>query len=113
MSSNDTVDKSPSKRRFKSFKEFYPFYLSQHENRTCRRLHFAGTSLVIVTLLYSVSNRKLKLLLACPCFGYGFAWIGHAFFEKNKPATFKYPIYSFMGDWVMYYDILRGKVAVV
>tara|TARA_Y100001958_G_C20960982_1_gene359808 strand:- start:89 stop:400 length:312 start_codon:yes stop_codon:yes gene_type:complete len=95
-------------RKFNSFKEFYPFYLSEHKNSMCRLLHFVGTLLVLLTTVFS-SIYNLKFLFLAPFFGYGFAWIGHYFFEKNRPATFKYPIYSFFGDWVMFKDIIISK----
>lgn len=95
---------------FASFREFYPYYLAEHGNRTCRRLHFAGTSLVIGCLAMLVrSGNPAWLAVALLC-GYGFAWTGHFFFEKNKPATFKHPFYSFAGDWVMYKDMLVGRI---
>ena len=97
-------------KRFASFREFYPYYLSEHENVTCRRLHFIGTSLVLGFLLAAILRANPMWLLLVPLAGYGFAWVGHFFFEKNRPATFKYPFYSLAGDWVMYWDILRGKV---
>lgn len=95
---------------FNSFSEFYPFYLQEHADSTCRRLHFVGTSLVIAVFLFAIMTSQLIYLWAIPVVGYGFAWVGHFFFEKNKPATFKYPIYSFIGDWVMYKDILTRKI---
>ncbi|KXK69277.1 membrane protein, partial [Pseudomonas monteilii] len=72
--------------QFRSFAEFYPYYLGEHSNPTCRRLHFVGTSLVIALLAYTIGSGKWLLLLALPVFGYGFAWVGHFFFEKNRPA---------------------------
>lgn len=95
---------------FASFSEFYPFYLREHTNRTCRRLHFAGSSLVLVLLVKIVLTGWWAGLLWLPIVGYGFAWVGHFGFEKNRPATFKYPLYSLMGDWVMWKDILTGKI---
>lgn len=95
---------------FNSFDEFYPFYLAEHSNKTCRRLHFIGSSLVLLMLGYILLTGSWVLLITLPIIGYGFAWIGHFKFEKNKPATFKYPLYSFMGDWVMFKDILIGKI---
>ncbi|WP_415236512.1 Mpo1-like protein [Sneathiella sp.] len=96
--------------RFSSFKEFYPFYLSEHSNVTCRRLHFVGSLLVLVTLVAALWSGMWFLLWWLPVIGYGFAWVGHFFFEKNRPATFKYPFYSLFGDWVMFKDILIGRV---
>ena len=95
-----------------TFTEFYPYYLTEHSNRTCRRLHFFGTSLVVVCLAMFGATGNAAYLLAAPVCGYGFAWVGHFFFEKNKPASFKRPLYSFMGDWVMYKDIWTGRVKI-
>lgn len=97
-------------RRFSSFREFYPFYLSEHANRTSRRLHFIGSALVLVLLGLAVARRDAWWVLAALACGYGFAWTGHFFFEKNRPATFRHPVYSFLGDWVMFGDILRGRI---
>ena len=98
--------------RFQSFKAFYPFYLAEHANLTCRRLHFAGTWLVIAVIAWVLVSGKAIFLWLVPLLGYGFAWVGHFFFEHNRPATFKYPLYSLMGDWVMWKDILIGKVKI-
>jgi hypothetical protein len=95
---------------YRSFAEFYPFYLGEHRNGTCRQLHFAGSTLVLLALLEAVVSGDYWWLLAMPLSGYGFAWIGHFFFEKNRPATFRYPLYSLLGDWVMYRDMLIGRV---
>ena len=97
-------------RALNSFAEFYPFYLSEHANRTCRRLHFVGSTLALVCLALLVATGNGLWLLAGLVAGYGFAWIGHFGFEKNKPASFKRPLYSFMGDWVMYKVIWTGKI---
>ena len=96
--------------RFANFGEFYPFYLAEHANRSCRRLHFVGTSLVLGCVAMLIRSGNPYWLLAALLCGYGFAWVGHFFFEKNKPATFKHPFYSFVGDWVMYKDMLVGKI---
>lgn len=95
--------------RIKTLKEFYPFYLSEHLNPTSRILHFIGTGLVIFILIYGLISQKYWLLLSIPIVGYGFAWIGHFFFEKNKPATFKYPLYSLSSDFILFFDLIRGK----
>ena len=97
-------------KRFRTFREFYPFYLSEHRNPNCRRLHFIGTSLVIVLIAVAIGTRNPWWLLAALFCGYGFAWIGHFAFEKNKPASFKQPVYSFIGDWVMYFQIWMGRI---
>lgn len=95
---------------FSSFAHFYPYYLSEHSNQTCRRLHFVGSSLVLFTLAWILVTGNWLMIGLLPILGYGFAWIGHFFFEKNKPATFTYPLYSFMGDWVMFRDMLTGRI---
>ena len=95
---------------FASFREFYPFYLGEHRDRTCRRLHFVGTSFAIGFIVLAFLRGDPRWLFASLLSGYAFAWVGHFFFEKNRPATFKHPLYSFAGDWVMYKDILVGKI---
>ena len=97
-------------RRFASFAEFYPFYLGEHANRICRRLHFAGTSLVLGCVLAALLSGNPWWLLAAPLCGYGFAWAGHFFFEHNRPATFAHPLYSLAGDWMMYKQMLTGAI---
>lgn len=97
-------------RQFRSFAEFYPYYLEEHSNPVCRRLHYLGSLLVLALLAYSIATQQWLFLLALPLVGYGFAWIGHFVFEKNRPATFKHPLYSFMGDWVMLRDGLTGRI---
>ena len=96
--------------RFSSFTAFYPYYLGEHRDRRCRRLHFIGTSLVIVTAADVALGGSPWRLLLLPLFGYGFAWAGHYFYEKNQPATFRHPFYSLLGDFVMYRDVWRGRV---
>ena len=97
--------------QFSSFREFYPYYLSEHANTACRRLHFVGSTLVLGVLAVGVATMNPWWLLGAPLCGYGFAWVGHFFFEHNKPATFKYPLMSFRGDWKMWWQILSGKIA--
>ncbi|OEY68070.1 DUF962 domain-containing protein [Marinobacter sp. X15-166B] len=99
-----------NQREFNNFAEFYPHYLEEHRNRTCRRLHFTGSALVLVVATYALLSGKLMLLWLLPIIGYGFAWAGHFWFERNRPATFKHPLYSLMGDWVMFKDMLLGKI---
>ncbi len=95
---------------YASFREFYRFYLSEHSNRNCRRMHFVGSSLVLATILFALVSGRLGWLWLAPLLGYGFAWVGHFAFEKNRPATFRHPLYSLIGDWVMFADVLRGRV---
>lgn len=96
--------------RYQSFAEFYPYYLQEHSNPVCRRLHYAGSLLVLAILAYALLSQQWLWLLAMPLAGYGFAWIGHCVFEKNRPATFQYPLYSLMGDWVMLKDAFTGRI---
>jgi hypothetical protein len=101
-----------SPTRYTTFKDFYPFYLSEHRNVTCRQLHFVGSWLVLAVIGWAIYSGNYWWLLLMPVIGYGFAWVGHYKFEHNRPATFEYPFYSFMGDWVMFKDILAGKVSI-
>jgi hypothetical protein len=97
-------------KKFGTFAEFYPFYLSEHSNQTSRRLHFVGTSIGFILIVSAILTRNPMLVLYGVLQGYAFAWLGHFFFEHNRPATFKYPFYSFAGDWRMWADILTGKI---
>ena len=97
-------------KRYATFAEFYPFYLGEHSNRTCRRLHFIGTSAGLLCGLHAVATLNFWWALGALICGYAFAWVGHFFFEHNRPATFTYPFYSFAGDWVMWKDHLVGKI---
>ena len=99
-----------SDARFKTFGEFYPFYLSEHGNRISRRLHFVGTSIALTLAVAAVATQVWWLLAAALVQGYAFAWVGHFFFERNRPATFKYPGFSLMGDWRLWWEILSGKL---
>ncbi|WP_022961909.1 Mpo1-like protein [Halopseudomonas pelagia] len=109
MTLQDAATQPPTPA-FHSFAEFYPYYLSEHINDTSRRLHYIGSLLVLGILAVVLLTQSGWWLLALPVAGYGFAWVGHFFFEKNKPATFQYPLYSFMGDWVMLKDALTGRI---
>ena len=102
---------APSSPTYRNLDDFYPYYLSEHSNRTCRRLHFVGTSLGLALVIYAVVMQAWWLIAVAFVQGYAFAWIGHFFFEHNKPATFKYPWLSYKGDWRMWWDTLTGKIA--
>lgn len=104
---NTSIDR---KQSFQSFGEFYPYYLSEHADPVSRRLHVIGTSLSVLLLLAVLATQQWWLLLLVPVTGYGFAWVGHFFFEKNRPATFRHPLYSLMGDFVMLRDVLTGRI---
>ncbi|WP_423819601.1 DUF962 domain-containing protein [Salinimicrobium sp. TIG7-5_MAKvit] len=92
-----------------NYSDFYRFYLTGHQNKTSRILHFTGTFLVFVMLFLAISNGWGWEWIFLPLVGYGFAWVGHAFFEKNKPATFKYPFWSLISDFKLFFDILFGR----
>lgn len=94
---------------YQTFEEFYPFYLSQHSNKTNRILHYIGTTLAMVQLICAIISGSFWSFLLVPILGYSFAWVGHFFFEQNKPATFKYPLWSLMGDFRMIKDAAFGK----
>ena len=97
-------------RSFASFRDFYPFYLSEHSEPGCRRLHFVGTTLVFACLLAALVTRNPWWLVGVPLCGYGFAWLGHFAVEHNRPATFSHPLYSLAGDFAMFRDMLMGRI---
>ncbi len=98
-----------SDKRIQNFEEFWPFYVREHSVPACRALHFIGSTLSLVVLAASIFYNPW-LLIAAPIVGYGFAWIGHFFIEKNKPASFKYPLWSFLADWKMWAKMLTGQM---
>jgi|SRR3989338_10704866 len=97
-------------KKYNNLKEFYPYYLSLHQNKYCRRLHFIGQIITILFIWFIISNSLWILIILLPFIIYPFAWSGHYFFEKNEPAAFKQPIYSKIADWIMFKDILKGKI---
>jgi hypothetical protein len=112
MASEITGEQTPeaAEQRISSFRQFWPFYVREHSRPITRALHFIGSTLVLAIVAAAVVTGRPWLLLATPFAGYGFAWFGHFVFEKNKPASFKYPLYSFFADWVMYGKILSGTM---
>jgi hypothetical protein len=99
----------PGGPAFASFREFYPFYLGEHTHPASRRLHVCGTLLALALLLVALASGRFALLWAVPVAGYAFAWTGHYFFEKNRPATFTHPLYSLRGDLKMMVEVLTGR----
>lgn len=99
----------PTEKKYHSIKEFYPYYLSEHQDTKCRILHFVGTFLVILSFVIFLVTLQWVFLIIIPFLGYGFAWVGHFFFEQNKPATFVYPGYSLASDFILFWDLLTGK----
>ncbi|HQW12787.1 MAG TPA: DUF962 domain-containing protein [Saprospiraceae bacterium] len=98
-------------KRYNTLKTFYPYYLLEHSNATTRQLHYIGTSLFILIMLYGLLTAHWGILIWAPLAGYGFAWFGHFFFEKNRPATFKYPLYSLVSDFIMLYHFFTGQIS--
>ena len=94
--------------RYASFREFYPFYLTEHVNPVSRRLHVVGTGLVILLLVLGIAVSPW-FFIAAPIAGYAFAWVGHFAFEKNRPATFRYPLWSLMGDFRLFFETVSGR----
>ncbi|MEO6550449.1 MAG: DUF962 domain-containing protein [Ferruginibacter sp.] len=99
-----------AEKKYKSFWSFYPYYLTEHGNAKNRLLHFIGTGLIILFLIVGIIVGKWWMIAVIPIFGYGFAWVGHFFIEKNRPATFTYPLYSLASDFVMFWHILTGQL---
>lgn len=98
-------------KKFNSLKEFYPFYLTEHSNAVCRVFHFIGTTLVMFLAIAGIVTLNWKFFAFMPVAGYGFAWIGHFFFEKNKPAAFGNPFYSLASDFIMYWHTITGQLS--
>ena len=96
--------------RFNSFADFWPYYLSEHSKSATRVLHCLGTLAAIGSAILVIATGKWWLFPLALVPGYGLAWIGHFFIEKNRPATFSYPLWSFMGDWKMLALMLTGKL---
>ncbi|MBI1407949.1 MAG: DUF962 domain-containing protein [Caulobacter sp.] len=97
------MSKPAPTERYRTFGAFYPFYMTEHANPVSRRLHVIGTGLVIIALVCGVLVNPW-FFAAAPLVGYGFAWVGHFVFEKNRPATFQYPLFSLMGDFRLFFE---------
>ena len=93
-----------------NMKEYYAIYLTLHQNKVCRRLHVLGQFMTILWVVLCIRYQYYWFLVLTPFVVYPFAWSGHYFFEKNKPAAFTDPVKAKLADWFMLYDILRGKV---
>ncbi len=97
-------------KKYQHFREFYPYYLTEHSKASTRTLHYIGTTLFFVLLITGLIRGKWYYFALLPVMGYGFAWAGHFFAEKNKPATFTYPLWSLAADFKMYFDWLGGSL---
>ncbi len=96
-------------KKYKTLKEFYPYYLSEHEHKTTKLFHFIGTGFSLFFLVQFLLTFNPFNILYALLSGYGFAWVSHFFVEHNKPATWTYPVFSLMSDYIMFWEILRGK----
>jgi hypothetical protein len=110
MDATNVEQHAPDLQRFASFQEFFPYYMTQHSNRQCRRLHFVGTALWLGSVGVAVATLTPTWLIAGIVSAYTLAWIGHFTFERNKPAAWTHFIWSFMSDHVMFVQMLRGEV---
>lgn len=99
-----------AERSITSFRDFWPYYLREHARPATRALHYAGTTLVVGIALYALVTGSWLLLAALPVAGYGFAWVAHFMVEKNRPATFTYPLWSLAGDFKMWWMWLTGRL---
>ena len=97
-------------KKYKTFWDFYPYYLTEHSDPICRATHYIGTTLLFAVVISAIYFSNAKILFLLPVVGYGFAWLGHFVFEKNRPATFQYPFYSLASDFVMYFHFLTGQI---
>ena len=104
---NQTAPQQP----IRNYHEFYRFYLTEHQNINSRRLHVLGSSIGLYCAVKTLTTGKVRYLGYGLLAGYSCAWVGHFFFEKNRPASFKQPLYSFISDWRMFYDVARGQLS--
>ena len=100
-----------TERTYRSFEEFWPFYLREHSKSSTRGLHYIGTTLVVAIAVIAVVNGAWLWLAALPVAGYFFAWVAHFAVEKNRPATFTYPLWSLIADFKMWLFWLTGRLA--
>lgn len=99
-----------AEERIETYAEFWDFYVAEHSQPMTRLLHFVGTSLGLVLLFWFLKNGMFLYIPLCLVVGYAFAWFSHFVIEKNKPATFKYPFWSFISDYKMMFYMLTGKM---
>ncbi len=99
-----------NEQQYTTLKDFWPFYLREHSDSVNRGFHYVGSTLVLGIIAAAIYFANAWLLLLCPVAGYGFAWVGHFFIEKNRPATFTYPVWSLISDWIMYGCFLTGRI---
>ena len=100
-----------SEQDFRTFEEFWPFYVKEHQKKATRILHFIGTTSAMACLAGGLLTKRRWLLAVAPVVGYGSAWVGHFFIEGNKPASFKHPLWSFRADLVMWSKMVRFQMS--
>ena len=96
--------------RYSNFAEFWPFYLREHSKPRTRALHYVGTALVIAVAVFALATGRWWFLLAMPLAGYFFAWLAHFTVERNRPATFTYPLWSLSADFRMFWYWITGRL---
>ena len=96
--------------KFKTFEEFWPYYVKEHAQKSTRTIHAVGTTIALTAAAAALFTRNKKYLALAPVAGYGFAWISHFFIEKNRPASFTYPRWSLLGDFVMLKKMFEGTM---
>jgi hypothetical protein len=99
-----------SDKPIQNFEEFWPFYVREHSKSATRLMHFVGTSAAGVTAIAAIVLKRPALIPLALVMGYGPAWFSHFFIENNRPASFKYPLWSFQADWIMWSKILTGTM---
>jgi hypothetical protein len=99
-----------AQNRISSFADFWPYYVREHSRPATRAIHFAGTTAAVLVLIASVEWQQWWALVAVPLVGYGLAWASHLGIEKNRPATFKYPLWSLLADWKMWGLMASGRM---
>jgi hypothetical protein len=100
-----------AEKEYASFSEFYPEYLSQHANRTSRELHFAGSTMALLCLAALLLTGNPWWLAGAAASGFGLSWLGHVLYEKNRPSSFRHPLYSFAANWLLYWQMLTGQTS--
>jgi hypothetical protein len=106
----ESVKDASDDTRLETFEEFWDYYVGEHKKKATRIFHFVGTTAAMGCLAGGLLTRQRWLLLIAPFCGYGPAWFSHFFIENNKPATFKYPVWSLQADFVMWWKMVQGKM---
>lgn len=96
--------------RYRTFEEFWPHYLSEHASPLSRLLHVSGTAMALAFLVLLTVSGNLWFLLAAVVVGYGFAWVGHVTIERNRPTTFRHPVWSLLGDFRLFSLACTGQL---